>query len=71
MAAAHPLGCARTVDILNAAPEPVRHKIKVNVDKSDLFCCAEGKWFMYRISSACNICLSYWNIDDLQELVRK
>jgi hypothetical protein len=31
MAAAHPLGCARTVDILNAAPKPVRWKIKVNL----------------------------------------
>jgi hypothetical protein len=29
MAAAHPLRCARTVDILNAAPEPVRRTIKV------------------------------------------
>jgi hypothetical protein len=29
MAAVHPLGCACTVDILNATPEPVRRKIKV------------------------------------------
>jgi hypothetical protein len=34
MAAAHPLGCACTVDILNAAPEPVRRKIKVNSPQS-------------------------------------
>jgi hypothetical protein len=29
MVAAHPLVSARTVDILNAAPEPVRRKMKV------------------------------------------